>query len=87
MWDLDLIFSARTIAASIAAGRAQNAPGKEPVMASIAFTSVGKLIELLNEATAGEDAYVRVLSAIGAGRRSAPREVLFSCRQTEPGNE
>ena len=53
-------------------------------MASIAFTSVGKLIELLNEATAGEDAYVRVLSAIGAGRRSAPREVLFSCRQTEP---
>ena len=32
-------------------------------MASIALTSVGKLIELLNEATAGEDAYVRVLSA------------------------
>ena len=31
-------------------------------MASIAFTSVGKLIELLNEATAGEDAYVRVLA-------------------------
>jgi hypothetical protein len=32
-------------------------------MASIAFTSIGKLIELLSAATAGEDAYVRVLSS------------------------
>ena len=54
-------------------------------MASIAFTSVGKLIELLNEATAGERLCPRAeRQPIGAGRRSAPREVLFSCGQTEP---
>ena len=68
--------------------------GKEPTMASIAFASVGKLIELLNTATAGEDAFVRVLSinrlAVGADPFhpshiiDISREVLVHCNQDEP---
>ena len=63
-------------------------------MASIAFASVGKLIELLNTATAGEDAFVRVLSinrlAVGADPFhpshiiDISREVLVHCNQDEP---
>ena len=62
-------------------------------MANIAFASVGKLIELLNTATAGEDAFVRVVSvnrlAIG-GDPFQPtymidiaREVLVPCNPVE----
>jgi hypothetical protein len=68
--------------------------GKEPTMASIAFASVGKLIELLNTATAGGDAFVRVLSinrlALGADPFhpshiiDISREVLVPCSQDEP---
>ena len=63
-------------------------------MASIAFASVGKLIELLNTATAGGDAFVRVLSinrlALGVDPFhpthiiDISREVLFPCNQVEP---
>jgi hypothetical protein len=63
-------------------------------MASIAFASVGKLIELLNVATGGEDAYVRVLSANRLALGVDPlhpthlidisREVLLACNQVEP---
>lgn len=63
-------------------------------MANIAFASVGKLIELLNTATAGEDAYVRVVSinrlALGADPFhpayiiDISREVLVPCNQIEP---
>jgi len=63
-------------------------------MANIAFASVGKLIELLNTATAGEDAYVRVVSvnrlAIGVDPFhpgyiiDIAREVLVPCNQVEP---
>ena len=63
-------------------------------MANIAFASVGKLIELLNTATAGEDAYVRVVSinrlALGADPFhptyiiDLSREVLVPCSQVEP---
>ena len=63
-------------------------------MASIAFASVGKLIELLNTATAGGDAFVRVLSinrlALGADPFhpshiiDISREVLVPCSQDEP---
>jgi hypothetical protein len=63
-------------------------------MANIAFASVGKLIELLNVATAGEDAYVRVLSANRLALGVDPlhpthlidisREVLLACNQVEP---
>ena len=62
-------------------------------MASIAFASVGKLIELLNVATGGEDAYVRVLSANRLALGVDPlhpthlidisREVLLACNQVE----
>jgi hypothetical protein len=62
-------------------------------MANIAFASVGKLIELLNVATAGEDAYVRVLSANRLAVGVDPlhpthlidlsREVLLACNQLE----
>lgn len=68
--------------------------GKEPAMASIAFASVGKLIELLNTASAGGDAFVRVLSinrlALGADPFhpshiiDISREVLLPCNQDEP---
>jgi hypothetical protein len=70
------------------------APGKELVMASIAFTSVGKLIELLSAATAGEDAYFRVLSSNRLAVGTDPfhpthildisREVLVPFKQAEP---
>ena len=63
-------------------------------MASIAFASVGKLIELLNTATAGEDAFVRVLSinrlALGVDPFhpshiiDISKEVLLPCNQDEP---
>ena len=63
-------------------------------MASIAFASVGKLIELLNTATAGEDAFVRVLSinrlALGVDPFhpshiiDISKEVLLPCNQAEP---
>jgi hypothetical protein len=63
-------------------------------MASIAFASVGKLIELLNVATGGEDAYVRVLSANRLALGVDPlhpthlidisREVLLACNPVEP---
>jgi hypothetical protein len=62
-------------------------------MANIAFASVGKLIELLNTATAGEDAFVRVVSvnrlAIGgdpfhpAYMIDIAREVLVPCNPVE----
>ena len=62
-------------------------------MANIAFASVGKLIELLNTATAGEDAFVRVVSvnrlAIGgdpfhpAYMIDIAREVLLPCNPVE----
>jgi hypothetical protein len=61
-------------------------------MASIAFASVGKLIELLN--TAGDDAFVRVLSinrlALGVDPFhpshiiDISKEVLVPCSQAEP---
>ena len=60
-------------------------------MASIAFASVKKLIELLSTATAGEDAFVRVLSinrlALGVDPFhpshiiDISREVLVTCNQ------
>ena len=63
-------------------------------MANIAFASVGKLIELLNTATAGEDAYIRVVSinrlALGVDPFhptyiiDISREVLVPCNQLEP---
>jgi hypothetical protein len=63
-------------------------------MASIAFASVGKLIELLSTATAGEDAYVRVLSVNRLALGVDPfhpshivdisREVLVPFNQVEP---
>lgn len=63
-------------------------------MANIAFASVGKLIELLNTATAGEDAYVRVVSTNRLALGVDPfhptyiidisREVLVPCNQVEP---
>jgi len=63
-------------------------------MANLAFASVGKLIELLNTATAGEDAYVRVVSinrlALGVDPFhptyiiDISREVLVPCNQLEP---
>jgi hypothetical protein len=62
-------------------------------MASIAFASVGKLVELLSTAAAGQDAYVRVLStnrlALGADPFhpthivDISREVLVPCKQVE----
>jgi hypothetical protein len=65
-------------------------------MASIAFASVGKLIELLTSVTTGEDAYVRVLSAnrLAVGTDplhpthilDIPREVLIPFKQVEPAN-
>lgn len=63
-------------------------------MANLAFASVGKLIELLNTATAGEDAYVRVVSTNRLALGVDPfhptyiidisREVLVPCNQLEP---
>ena len=63
-------------------------------MASIAFASVGKLIELLSAATTGEDAYVRVLSSNRLAVGTDPfhpthildisREVLVPFKQAEP---
>jgi hypothetical protein len=63
-------------------------------MANIAFASVGKLIELLNTATAGEDAYVRVVSVNRLALGTDPfhpayildiaSEVLVPCNQVEP---
>lgn len=63
-------------------------------MANIAFASVGKLIELLNTATAGEDSFVRVVSvnrlAIGGDpfhptyMIDIAREVLVPCNPVEP---
>ena len=62
-------------------------------MANVAFASVGKLIELLQTATAGEDAYVRVVSANRLALGTDPvhpnymidiaREVLIPCNQDE----
>lgn len=62
-------------------------------MANIAFASVGKLIELLNTATAGEDAFVRVVNsnrlAIGcdpfhpAYLIDIAREILVPCNPVE----
>ena len=62
-------------------------------MASIAFASVGKLVELLSTAAAGQNAYVRVLStnrlALGADPFhpthivDISREVLVPCKQVE----
>ena len=62
-------------------------------MASIAFASVKKLIALLNTASAGEDAFVRVLSknrlALGVDPFhpshiiDISREVLVPCNQDE----
>jgi hypothetical protein len=66
-------------------------------MASIAFTSIGKLIELLSAATAGEDAYVRVLSSSRLAVGTDPfhpthildisREVLVPFKQAEPTSD
>ena len=63
-------------------------------MASIAFASVGKLIELLNTASAGGDAFVRVLSINRLALGIDPfhpshiidisREILVPCNQDEP---
>jgi hypothetical protein len=63
-------------------------------MASVAFASVGKVIELLNTATAGDRSYVRVLSANRLAIGPDPfypthvidisREVLVPCSQAEP---
>src|SRR5262245_66670355 len=63
-------------------------------MASIAFASVGKLIELLNTASAGGDAFVRVLSINRLALGIDPfhpsyiidisREILAPCNQDEP---
>jgi hypothetical protein len=63
-------------------------------MASIAFASVGKLIELLSTVTAGEEAYVRVVSlnrlALGVDPFhpthivDISNEVLVPCNQDEP---
>ena len=63
-------------------------------MANIAFASVGKLIELLSTAAAGEDTYVRVVSANRLALGADPfhpsymidiaREVLVPCNQIEP---
>ena len=63
-------------------------------MANIAFSSVGKLIELLSTATAGEDASVRIVSATRLALGTDPfhpvclidigREVLVPCNQVEP---
>jgi hypothetical protein len=62
-------------------------------MANLAFASVAKLVELLNTATAGEDAYVRIVSinrlALGpdplhpAYIIDISREVLLPCNQPE----
>ena len=63
-------------------------------MASIAFASVGKLIELLNTASAGGDAFVRVLSINRLALGIDPfhpshiidisREILVPCNHDEP---
>lgn len=63
-------------------------------MANIAYSSVAKLIELLSTATAGEDAYVRIVSTNRLALGTDPfhpaylvdiaREVLVPCNQVEP---
>jgi hypothetical protein len=66
-------------------------------MASIAFASVGKLIELLSAATTGEDAYVRILNSNRLAVGTDPfhpthildisREVLVPFKQAEPASD
>lgn len=63
-------------------------------MANIAYSSVAKLIELLSTATAGEDAYVRIVSTNRLALGTDPihpaylidiaKEVLVPCNQVEP---
>lgn len=63
-------------------------------MANIAFFSVAKLIELLSTATAGEDAYVRIVSSNRLALGTDPfhpayfidiaSEILVPCNQVQP---
>lgn len=66
-------------------------------MASIAFASVGKLIELLSAAATGEETFVRVLSsnrlAVGIDPfhpthiLDISREVLVPFKQADPASD